>query len=379
MIAIREHLTVYKDSFYYISFPSCATLDSGEVLVSCRRALDPRYLLGDDAPEDLRKRVTHVEARSHQAVLKLGANLQPTVLPRAIAMNPQAADQDGSLLKLSTGRILLSAFSWYPFTPPFAETVKAYGRSFHGSPDSTGTHYLFWGGFVRYSDDDGATWSDHAYLPPIPDAQDIIPGKRPAHGGAIRGLAVEADGEILVPTYSSRRVSARSAAYCYASVDGGETWAFRSVVAQDLGNQVDMHEPAFYRTPSGKLICFIRTAHLDDHLVTAESSDNGHTWSAWQKRQIIGHPYTPVRLGDDRVLLIYGYRHPPYGIRARLLDAECSDLDTAPEYVIRDDGPGTDLGYPWGCALPGGDALALYYTYGEDGVRHIAGSVLTVG
>ena len=139
-----------------------------------------------------------------------------------------------------------------------------------------------------------------------------------------------------------------------------------------------MHEPALYRTPSGKIICLIRTANLDDHLVTAESTDNGRTWSPWRKREVIGHPYTPVPLPDGRVLLIYGYRHEPYGIRARLLEPECGDIDTAPEFVIRDDGLGTDLGYPWGTVLSDGRVLAVYYIYGQDGIRHIAGSVLKI-
>ncbi len=379
MVTVREHLTIYKDPYYFLAFPSCVVLDSGEILVSCRRALDPRYLLGDDAPEDLRNHYMHVEARSHQAVFKLGSDLKMTALPRPVAMNPQAADQDGCLLKLSTGRILMSAFSWYPLPPPFAETVEAYGRPLHGSPEKSGTRYLFWGAFVRHSDDQGSTWSDHLYLPQLPGAGDIIPGKRPTHGGATRGQAVESEGEILLPVYSSRRVSAGNSACCYVSKDDGVSWEFRSVVAKDQSEVVQMLEPTFHRTPSGKILCFIRTANLDHHLVTAESTDNGHTWSDWKKRNVIGLPYMPLRLKDDRVLLLYGYRQAPYGIRARLLDPECSDLDTAPEYIIRDDGLGGDLGYPWGCVLPGGDVLVLYYFWGEDGVRHIAGSVLKVG
>ncbi|WP_316814385.1 hypothetical protein [Pedobacter heparinus] len=51
---------------------------------------------------------------------------------------------------------------------------------------------------------------------------------------------------------------------------------------------------------------------------------------------------------DNRVLLTYGYRHQPYGIRAKILNAECTDFKTAVEVVLRTDGGGGDLGYPWG-------------------------------
>lgn len=378
MLKKLQDITIYKDPFYYVAFPSCVTLDNGEILLTCRRALDPRYLLTDNAPDDLRNKITHVEARSHQAFIKLDQNANPIGEAQAVPLNTQAADQDGSLIKLSSGRIILSAFSWYPFPPPFADLVKSYKRHFHGTPDTTGSNYLMWGAYARYTDDNGQTWSPHQYLPAIPDADDIIPGKRPLLGGAVRGLPVENDGEILIPSYTSPRQGAKSAAYAFASSDNGDTWSFRSYVAQDENNQVDMHEPAFYNTPSGKIICFIRTANFDDHLVTAESTDNGHTWSAWKKRNIIGHPYTPIRLPDNRVLLVYGYRHEPFGIRARLLDPECTNIDTAPEFVIRDDGLGKDLGYPWGCVLPDGRVLVTYYFYTEDGIRHIAGSIVEI-
>jgi hypothetical protein len=378
MIRKTEDIVIYKDPFYYISFPSCLTLDTGEILLSCRRALDPRYLLGDNPDEALAGSVTHVEARSHQALVRLNPDLSSAGPVRSIPMNPEAADQDGSMLKLASGRILLSAFSWYPFPPTFTDTVAATGLSFHGSADTTGSCYLFWGGFTRHTDDGGTHWTDHAYLPPIPDVPDIVPGKRPFHGGGIRGSAVESDGEILIPTYSSAKPGRKSSAYVYASSDNGASWAFRAEAAVDTADVVDMHEPALYRTPSGRIICFIRTAGLDDHLVTTESTDNGRTWSAWQKREPIGHPYTPVQLPDGRVFLINGYRHEPYGIRARVLDPECSDIDTAEEFVIRDDGLGSDLGYPWATAMADGRVLATYYIFGDDGIRHIAGSVLEV-
>jgi hypothetical protein len=371
-------LILYQDPFYYNAFPSCIALDDGTILVSCRRALDPRYLLTDGAPAELRSKVIHVEARSHQAILRLDAHLNQVGEVETVALNTQAADQDGSLLKLASGRILLSAFSWYPFPPTFAETVRSYRSAFHGTPETTGSHYLMWGAFTRFSDDNGRSWSAHNYLPAIPDSDDIIPGKRALLGGAVRGLAVENCGEILVPAYTSPRKNTRSAAYAFASADNGNTWTFRSVVAADRDNRVDMHEPAFYTTPSGKVICFIRTANLEDHLVTAESTDNGRTWSEWQKRAVVGHPYSPIRLPDNRVLLVYGYRHKPFGIRARLLNPECENIDSAPEFVLRDDGLGTDIGYPWGCALPDGRALVTYYFYGQDGVRHIAGTLVQI-
>jgi hypothetical protein len=91
-----------------------------------------------------------------------------------------------------------------------------------------------------------------------------------------------------------------------------------------------------------------------------------------------GHPLQALRLPDQRVLLVYGYRHKPYGIRARVLDAECTDFATAPEVVLRDDGGSTDLGYPWAVNLDGKRALVVYYFNKANGPRQIAGTVVEV-
>jgi hypothetical protein len=81
-------------------------------------------------------------------------------------------------------------------------------------------------------------------------------------------------------------------------------------------------------------------------------------------------------LPDQRVLLVYGYRHQPFGIRARVLDAECSNVGAAPEIVLREDGGTGDLGYPWAVLMKDGRVLVAYYFNQKDGTRHIAGSIL---
>jgi hypothetical protein len=91
-----------------------------------------------------------------------------------------------------------------------------------------------------------------------------------------------------------------------------------------------------------------------------------------------GHPLQATRLPDQRVLLVYGYRHKPYGIRARILNAECTDYATAPEIVLRTDGGTTDIGYPWSVVLDDRRVLVVYYFNLANGPRHIAGTVLEI-
>ena len=91
-----------------------------------------------------------------------------------------------------------------------------------------------------------------------------------------------------------------------------------------------------------------------------------------------GHPLNALRLPDNRVLLTYGYRHKPFGIRARILNAECTDFATAPEIILRDDGGNSDLGYTWPVLMDGNRVLVTYYFNKADGTRQIAGTILEI-
>ena len=91
-----------------------------------------------------------------------------------------------------------------------------------------------------------------------------------------------------------------------------------------------------------------------------------------------GHPLNALRLPDNRVLLTYGYRHQPFGIRARILNAECTDFKTAPEIVLRTDGGNGDIGYTWPVLLDRNRVLVVYYFNKDNGIRHIAGTILEI-
>ena len=91
-----------------------------------------------------------------------------------------------------------------------------------------------------------------------------------------------------------------------------------------------------------------------------------------------GHPLHALRLSDNRVLITYGYRHKPFGIRARILNPECTDFETAPEIVLRDDGGSGDIGYTWAVQLDNNRVLVVYYFNQKNGTRHIAGSILEI-
>ncbi len=383
MLAVESHRILYADRRFHAAFPSVATLPDGGVLVAFRRARDCRWLHGDagtagaDRGFDV---VDHVDARSHTALLRCSPAGEPRGDVQALPPDPEAGDQDPSLLALRSGRIALGGFCWYPVPARHGPGLRARGIGLVGDPETTGTLFLFWGGYTRVSDDGGASWSPHRWLPELPDHGPIVPGARPMHGGAVRGRAVEApDGALLMAAYAGRPYRS----HLFASTDGGDTWALRGVIAEDRrdgsGEQgAGFCETALHRTEDGRLVALHRTTGLGDRLATSVSRDLGRTWEAWRTHGVIGHPYDACALPDGRVLVTYGHRHKPYGVRARIWDPGAGlELDAAPEIVIRDDAPSPDVGYPWAAVLADGRVMVVYYICDGAGVRHIAATFLS--
>ena len=228
---------------------------------------------------------------------------------------------------------------------------------------------------LSLSEDGGRTWTGpHSIDAPPPG----MPGERfegVANRGACRGkMAQLPDGTVLWPLYAFSGHGKPAEACVYASADGGVSWGSRSIIAQH--ESIEFNETSLQLCPSGKLIAWMRTGNLDGYLAVAHSLDGGMTWSDWGKSSVWGHPFTSCALADGRVALIYGHRREPFGVRMKLLEPECTDVEAAEELVLRTDGCNYDLGYPWVTPLADGNILCAYYINHDDGTRYIAGSIV---
>jgi len=204
---------------------------------------------------------------------------------------------------------------------------------------------------------------------------DIFGQRIPAYN---RGAMCESsDGRLYWPVAASAPDNiARTEVHLMISSDKGATWTYSAPIARDP--KAAFNETSMYETPKGDLIAFLRTAGLNDSLCVARSKDRGKTFQPWEQIAFQGHPFHAMRLPDGRALLVYGYRHKPFGIRARVLDAECADIAGAPEVILRDDGGGVDLGYPWAAMIAKNRALVTYYFNKADGPRTIEGTLVQI-
>jgi hypothetical protein len=353
-------LVVYSDERFYSAFPSVVRRPDGEILVGFRRAPDQR-LLG-------RKSNHHTDPNSYLVLVRSRDDGQTwTREPDLIHAHPLGGSQDPCLVQLRDGSIVCPTYLW---TLVELQTyVKPAGAHLLNN-------YVFQGGYVMRSDDGARTWKGPFTPPPIPGREKRDGFGKPLPSYNRGALCQSRDGRLYWAVASGQAGdSPGSDVHLLISTDRGETWRYSSIIATDA--KASFNETSLYETPKGDLVAFLRTASFNDHTVVARSRDHGRSFEPWIDAGWQGHPHHAVRLEDGRVFLVYGYRHKPYGIRARILDAECTNFATAPEFVLRDDGGGGDLGYPWAVALPGRRILAVYYFQREDGTRHIAGTLLS--
>lgn len=358
---IRD-LVIYSDERFYSAFPSVIRRRDGELLVGFRRAPD-RRLLGA-------KGYMHTDPNSYCVLVRSRDDGQTwSREPELIYAHPLGGSQDPGLLQLRDGSILCTSYLWTQVDPqtyakPAGATVVGEGK------------YVFQGGFAVRSDDGAKTWKGPFIPPPIAGRNQVDGYGKPLPSYNRGALCQGRDGRVYWAVASGKAGGAPGTdVHLLISEDRGETWRYSSVIATDP--KITFNETNLYETPKGDLVAFLRTASFNDHTVVARSRDHGRSFEPWVDAGWQGHPHHAERLEDGRVFLVYGYRHKPFGVRARILDAECTDFASAPEFVLREDGGGGDLGYPWSVALPGRRILAVYYFQRDNGTRHIAGTLLS--
>ena len=362
-----KDVVVYKDSLFYSAFPSVIKRPNGEFLVAFRRAPE-RRLFGE-------QNIDHTDPNSYMVMVRSRDGEKWSSEPELIFAHPFGGSQDPCLLQLKDGTILCTSYTW-ALIRQNADSVLGKKLTIHKSrqPDHS-TDYAFLGGYLVRSSNGGKTWQGPIYPPHIPaDIQINVWGEPlPAYN---RGALYEGkNGRIFwVVASNSADGPTRTQTHLLVSDDKGLTWNYSAPVASD--EKISFDETSIYETPKGDLVAFLRTANMPGELSCISRSTDGGKSFNWKSMGFYGYPLHALKLPDNRVLLTYGYRHKPFGIRGKILNAECTDYETAPEFVIRDDGGNGDLGYCWSTMMDKTRVMVVYYFNTDMGTRFIGETIL---
>lgn len=359
-LVVIDHFVIHRDG-QYNSFPNAIRKDNGEVMVMFRQAPDRRGRFPGNS---------HIDPKS-KAVCAVSADDGKTWEEKARVVHDDYCFgvQDPCLNVLRDGTLFCTFFTWQLLLKP---DVPVLNPATYDRIIADRWVARLGGAFTLRSADGGETWDE-----PLP----VIDPVQGAFARNIRGNIVELDdGSILLPMYI--RESGSSIAIVAVTKDRGQTWSCLARLAEVEDHM--FHEPNLFRTASGKLVAWLRTTdnradvpkERKHPLYTSESHDNGRTWGNVRRHDIYSpSPFHALQLRSGKVLLTYGHRYPSYGIRAYVLNGECTNLEEAQEIILREDGLGTDIGYTSSVQLGNGDILVTYYYYDEAGDRYIAGTL----
>jgi len=244
---------------------------------------------------------------------------------------------------------------------------------------------------VRVSRDRGHSWS-----PGFPVQLDGLHSL-----SSINSVLVRPDGTVMIWLFEVGAEGFDRHPLIYALPPGGTDFRFMSFITpkQDPYGAADgdysgtlrfgghrWFYPRGHLLPSGRMLCVLRCQRDPRGVMWTEifaSDDGGDTWNFLSRVNDFGAPGSLVQLSDGRLVMVYGYRLMPSGIRAKVSEDEGKTW--GPELIVRDDGGSWDLGYPNAWVTDDGKVGVIYYFNSKDdpvkvngGVRHIVRTIFSV-
>lgn len=129
---------------------------------------------------------------------------------------------------------------------------------------------------LKYSDDQGKTWSEPQILNAMVKSEDMtFLGVGPGRGTQIQSGNYK--GRLLFPVYQLNTETGGQNCHVIYSDDHGATWSLSKSPRFDEAVVKSMSESAVVELPDGSLRLFARTNA--DHIAMSASTDGGATWS----------------------------------------------------------------------------------------------------
>ena len=227
----------------------------------------------------------------------------------------------------------------------------------------------FKGGIFHYSLDRCRTWQGPYTLPTFGRAGLL----------SRTDYIVEGKDRVTVFTTAQKESGGEGQPLCIRTTDGGRTWHLVGWIGpQPPAGYGYAIMPATVALKGGGYLSMIRRGGIFDGekrwwLEAFLSPDDGRSWYMLDQPRIdnAGNPATLTRLDSGAIAMTYGWRHAPYGIRARISQDEGQTW--GPEIILRCDGASWDLGYPRTVQRPDGKCVTVYYFHHpEQQERYIA-------
>jgi BNR repeat-like domain len=345
---IVKHVDVYKEKGRFAGWPANhgAWSWGNEILVGFElgyfRSSDTGHAIDYDRPAE------HVLARS----LDGG---ETWTLERPPGLRPPAGEKIAGVPTGGIGSELRDSPGGIDFTEPdFALTARM--TDIHAGQSR-----------FYYSLDRGHSWEGPYRLPDFGQ-----PGTAARTDYLVNG---KHDLSLFLTVAKSNGKEGR--VICARTRDGGKTWSMEGFVTPEPEGREYAIMPSSLRLDDGAILTAVRYRPFIDAFL---SRDDGKTWQRLSRPapETGGNPPSLRALEDGRLVLTYGYREPPFGIRA--VFSEDEGRTWSEPFVLRDDGGSWDLGYTRTVQRPDGRLVTVYYyNLGEDSERFIGATIWDPG
>lgn len=137
-------------------------------------------------------------------------------------------------------------------------------------------------------------------------------------------------------------------------------------IAED-GRRLLSCEPHAVTLADGTVLCHIRVQHLSGTAVfttyQSRSSDGGRTWTKPVRLldETGGAPAHLLIRPDGTLVSVYGYRKPPYGVRAMV--SSDGGESWSVDHVLYENSVSSDLGYPATAEFADGTLFTVFYAH----------------
>ena len=335
--------------FSYLGWPSIARLDNNVLVAGCSG-----FRLGHLCPFG-------------KTLLFYSFNSGQTWSPPVVVNDTPLDDRDVGLLALGGNNLLLSWFNldikYYleTFRKHMEENMPAVDWQLSQAILSTYTADLnerHAGSFIRQSQDGGVTWNQPVRLPVT----------------APHGPCRLADGRLL---YLGKGFEHKESADTIRTViiDQFGNWREAGTVPLPAGLAwSNFFEPHALQLPNGRIIAHIRfqdprhqPGQLPFTIFQTLSGAEGVSWSVPRPLGVSGSPPHLIRHSSGVVICVFGRRQAPYGERV-IFSADAGET-WSEEWILVNDAPDGDLGYPASTELANGRILTVYYQKYQPGEK----------